>query len=121
MSEYGEVLGGVSTHRAVAAAVMCLLVVSFEFFLEAPLTLTLAATYAGLLGYGVATAFDSVREHPAYHLASSVWAALMFVLFYLGPVEDSPFVLALAGLMGVQALVETYNYRHGASHMRIDW
>lgn len=121
MSEYGGVLGGVSTSRAVAAAVMCLLVVWFEIFLDAPLTPTLTTIYVVLLAYGVADAFDSVREHPAYRLASSIWAVLGLMLLYLGPLENSPVVLAVVGLMSVNVLVEAYNYRHGTAHLRIDW
>lgn len=121
MSGEGGILDGVSASRAVAAAVMCLLVTSFAVFLDDTVTPTLAAVYALFGVYFVAIAFDSVRAHPAYHLVSVTWTVVMFALLYLGPSENSPFFLALAALTALGALVEAYNYRHGTSYLRIDW
>lgn len=121
MSGDGGLVDGVSTYRAVVAAGMCLLVTSFVLFLDETVTPTLAAIYVQFVGYFVATAINWIREHPAFHLVSTAWTAVMFVLLYLGPVENSPFFLALAALTGAGVLVEAYNYRHGTSHLRIDW
>lgn len=121
MSGDGGILDGVSMPRTVAAAVMCMLFGSFAVFLDDTVTPTLAAIYALFVAYFVAMAFDSVRAHPAYHLVSVAWMVVMFVLLSLGPGENSPFFLALATLTALGALVEAYNYRHGTSHLRIDW
>lgn len=120
MAGDGGILDGVSAYRAVVAAAMGLLVASFALFLDDAVTPTLAAIYVLLVGYFVATAFDWIREHPAFRLASTAWTAVMFVLLSLGP-ENSPFFLALAALTALGVLVEAYNYRRGTSYLRIDW
>jgi hypothetical protein len=74
-----------------------------------------------------ASAFPTIRAHPAYTLLNAGYVAALFTLWYL-VVRASPGVGSVAvdaiGAFAVLAagglLVELYNYRHGTSYLRLE-
>ncbi|SFG10111.1 hypothetical protein SAMN04488063_1421 [Halopelagius inordinatus] len=111
--------GGISRYRAVVAAVFTALVVLWVAFV--PLSPVAVALAAVSVVYFVANAFDSVRSHPLYDLASAAFVALLFALWYSISDADSAFLAALTVLAALGVVVEAYNYRHGTSHLRFDF
>ncbi|MDS0297475.1 hypothetical protein NDI76_01800 [Halogeometricum sp. S1BR25-6] len=97
-----------------AAALLATLVLVFD----RPLTVEFVALAALILGFALASAFDAVRSHPLYALASTVETALLFGLLYVG--VGGPFFLALACLALVGVAVELYNYRNRTSYLRFE-
>jgi hypothetical protein len=108
----------VSPSRVGVLLVVAALLATLVFVFDRPLTAEFVALAALILGFTAASAFDAVRSHPLYALASAVETTLLFGVLYVG--VGSSFFLALACLALVGVAVELYNYRNGTSHLRFE-
>ncbi|RDI70679.1 hypothetical protein [Halopelagius longus] len=119
MSPSTRLGSGISRYRAVVAALFTVAASLYVAFVSIPPLVVIVAVIAVV--YSVASAFDTVRTHPLYNLASAVFAALLFGLWYVASNTDGLFLLALTVLSAFGVAVEAYNYRHGTSYLRLDF
>lgn len=111
--------GGVSRYRAAVALLFTVAAFLYVAFVPIPPLVVVVAVIG--VAYSVASAFDGVRSHSLYNLASAAFAALLFGLWYVASNDDGLPLLALTVLAAFGVVVEAYNYRRGTSHLRVDF
>lgn len=108
-----------SRSRAVLTALFALVVVGLLLSASPSLPLVLLGALTVL--YFGASAFDVVRSHPAFPLASAAYTVLLFGLWYAISDSDGPLLLVFTALAAAGFAVEAYNYRYGTSYLRFDF
>ncbi|WEL27736.1 phosphatidate cytidylyltransferase [Haloferax volcanii] len=112
---------GVSRWRVVVFAVVAAVFVGLATLIDGPVDPVLAAMGLLTLVYMAAGAVDTVREHPAFPLASAVYTTFLFAGGYVSGALSNLLWAVLAVLSAFGVVVEAYNYRHGTSYLRLDF
>lgn len=112
--------GRVSVYRVAVLVAFLAVVAVAVFFSDEPLEPTFVAMAILVTVYLLASAFDSVRDHPLFNVANAAWLTIVFALWYVST-DGSIVVLAFVVLAGIGTLVEAYNYRNDTSYLRIDF
>lgn len=115
-----NVTDGINTWGATVFVALVLGFGGIVYLLDEPFSPEFIAVAAVGLVYVGTSMFDVVREHPMYNLASAICTVLIFGGIYLLESRQGVIFLALAVLSVFGVLVETYNYWHGTSYLRID-
>ncbi|WP_172795750.1 phosphatidate cytidylyltransferase [Haloferax sp. Q22] len=109
---------GVSRWRLVVFAVVTTVLAGLLSLTDEPVSPALAAMGLLTLVYMFAGAFDAVREHPGFPLASAVYTTLLFAGGYASGALSNLLWGVLAVLSALGVAVKAYNYRHGTSYLR---
>lgn len=113
--------GRASVYRLVVLAVFLAVVGVAVAFSDAPLEPTFVAMSVLVAAYLLASAFDSVRDHPLFNVANAAWLTVVFALWYASTGFESVPILVLAVLAAAGTVVEAYNYRNDTSYLRLDF
>jgi hypothetical protein len=113
-------VGRLSPYRLAILVVFLGLFGAGVAFTDEPLAPTVLVMGVLVAVYLLASAFDSVRDHPLFNVANAAWLTVVFVLWYVST-DESIVVLAFAVLAAVGTAVEAYNYRNDTSYLRIDF
>lgn len=112
--------GRASVYRLVVLVVFLAVVGLAVSFSDEPLEPTFVAMSVLVAAYLLASAFDSVRNHPLFNVANAAWLTVVFALWYVST-DGSIVVLAFVVLSAAGTVVEAYNYRNDTSYLRIDF
>ncbi|WP_199522914.1 phosphatidate cytidylyltransferase [Haloferax sp. Atlit-6N] len=111
----------VSRWRLAVFAVVAVVLVALLSLTDESVSPALAAMGLLTLVYMATGAIDAFREHPVFPLASAVYTTLLFAGGYASGALSNLLWGVLAILSAVGVAVEAYNYRHGASYLRLDF